>query len=59
MQAKFTQFEPELIEALTIIASVAMIEPYNPKGSFDMHSANSMIRFTSVGPQLVFSDPLT
>ena len=59
MQAKFPQFEPELIEALTIIASVAMIEPDNPKGSFDMHSANSMIRFTNVGPQLVFSDPLT
>jgi hypothetical protein len=59
MQAKFPQFEPELIEALTIIASVAMIDPDNPIGSFDMHSANSMIRFTSVGPQLVFSDPLS
>jgi hypothetical protein len=57
MQQTFSDRDPQLIEALTVIVCVASANP-NTYG-LDMHTGNSMIRFTPAGPQLVFTDPLT
>jgi hypothetical protein len=57
MQQTFSDRDPQLIEALTVIVCVASSNP-NTYG-LDMHTGNSMIRLTPAGPQLVFTDPLT
>lgn len=47
--------DPNLLEALSIIVH---LQATNQNIGLDLHDANFMLRPTSVGPQLVFSDPL-
>jgi hypothetical protein len=56
MQNQLPTFDPQLVEALTLIACVTATNPI--RYNLDMHSGNSMIRLTSAGPQLVFTDPI-
>jgi hypothetical protein len=54
MQQQFSNRDPQLIEALTLIVGLSVFKNLE----LDMHTGNSMIRFTPAGPQLVFTDPL-
>lgn len=56
MQQKMKNVEPELVEALVVIASLVMVEPKNR--GIDMSSANFMVRLSPY-PQIVFTDPLS
>lgn len=45
---------PQITEVLDLVTSIAQSNAYIE----DMHPGNFMIRMTSIGPQLVFTDPL-